>query len=75
MMTVIRLNRLGELAPTHEQLFGSEPKTPCGECGMPVVVSQYHPYAACLMFKASKSSAVVEANLAAVLEHANKTTP
>ena len=43
----------------------------CGQCGMPVEDGpHYHPYAACLMFKQTHSSAQVEANLAAVIEHA-----
>lgn len=41
----------------------------CGECGMPVDPGQYHPYTACLLFKQTHSSAEVEANLAAVVEH------
>lgn len=40
----------------------------CGECGMPVLPYQYHPYAACLMFKACHHSGTVEANLQAVIE-------
>jgi hypothetical protein len=40
--------------------------TPCGECGMPVS-GEYHPYAACLMFKASRNAKVVKENLDAVL--------
>lgn len=42
---------------------------PCEECGMLVLVDEYHPYAACLMFKACHDSATVEANLASVLSH------
>ena len=42
----------------------------CKECGMPVDDSvTYHPYAACLMFKACQSSDVVQANLDAVIFH------
>lgn len=41
--------------------------TPCAECGMPVS-GEYHPYAACLMFRASHDSEVVRANLKAVLD-------
>lgn len=36
-------------------------KTPCSECGMPCTPSEFHPFAACLMFKASHSSEVVRA--------------
>jgi hypothetical protein len=43
--------------------------TPCAECGMPVWPGEYHPYAACLMFKACHNSETVTANLAAVLDH------
>lgn len=35
----------------------------CGECGMPCTPNEYHPYAACLMFKACHDSKVVRANL------------
>lgn len=42
----------------------------CAECGMPVdKATTYHPYAACLMFKACQSSDVVQANLDAVVFH------
>lgn len=40
--------------------------TPCPECGMPTN-GEYHPYAACLMFRACKDSKTVKANLDAVL--------
>ena len=36
----------------------------CGECGMPCEPAEYHPYAACLMFKGCHNSATVRANLA-----------
>ncbi|GKS92757.1 hypothetical protein [Acidovorax sp. SUPP2539] len=39
---------------------------PCGECGMPCLPAEYHPYAACLMFKACHNSDTVRANLDAV---------
>lgn len=39
---------------------------PCGECGMPCTRAEYHPYAACLMFKACQNSDTVRANLQAV---------
>ena len=42
----------------------------CAECGMPVdKATTYHPYAACLMFKACQNSDVVQANLDAVVFH------
>jgi hypothetical protein len=41
----------------------------CKECGMPVTVGEYHPYAACLMFKACLSSDIVQANMDAVQAH------
>lgn len=45
----------------------------CADCGMPCTVGEYHPFAACLMFKACRNSAVVRANLAAVVEHGGRT--
>lgn len=39
---------------------------PCGDCGMPCNPAEYHPYAACLMFKACHNSDTVRANLEAV---------
>ena len=39
---------------------------PCGECGMPVRLGEYHPFAACLMFKGCQSSSTVRANLDAI---------
>ncbi len=39
---------------------------PCGHCGMPCAPKEYHPYAACLMFKACHNSETVRANLDAV---------
>jgi hypothetical protein len=47
----------------------------CNECGMPVKPNEYHPYAACLMFKACHSSSVVQANLDAVAKLAAKGKP
>lgn len=44
----------------------SEKLKPCGDCGMPVAAGEYHPFAACLMFKACGNSDTVRANLAAV---------
>lgn len=37
--------------------------TPCADCGMPCTPREYHPYAACLMFKACHNSDTVRANL------------
>jgi len=36
---------------------------PCGECGMPCATGEYHPYAACLMFRGCHNSKTVRANL------------
>lgn len=42
----------------------------CAECGMTVDKAMtYHPYAACLMFKACQSSGAVQANLDDVVFH------
>lgn len=38
----------------------------CRECGMPVASGEYHPYAACLMFRGCLDSKVVRANLSSV---------
>jgi len=38
----------------------------CGECGMSVQRQEYHPFAACLMFKACHDGTTVRANLDAV---------
>lgn len=43
----------------------------CGECGMPCRASEYHPMAACLMFKACHNSDQVRANLGAIVADAN----
>lgn len=40
---------------------------PCAECGMHVKTGEYHPYAACLMFKACNNSETVRANIDAVM--------
>lgn len=37
---------------------------PCGECGMLCRPAEFHPYAACMMFKACGSATIVRANLA-----------
>jgi hypothetical protein len=42
---------------------------PCGDCGMPCEPGEYHPFAACLMFKACHQSDVVRANLQFVVDH------
>jgi hypothetical protein len=42
----------------------------CLDCKMPVEVGEYHPYAACLMFKQCQDSRVVRENLYAVMRHA-----
>ena len=42
----------------------------CEECGMPVKAKDYHPYAACLMFKGCHNSEIVQANLDSVLAYA-----
>jgi len=39
----------------------------CQECGMPCSPKDYHPYAACLMFKACHDSQVVKVNLDSVV--------
>lgn len=39
---------------------------PCDFCGMPCTLNEYHPNAACLMFKACHNSDTVRANLEAV---------
>jgi len=45
----------------------------CTECGMSCEIGEYHPYAACLMFKACKNGEQVRTNLNAVIE-CGKTT-
>ena len=45
-------------------------ETPCACCGMVCTPGEYHPYAACLMFKACHNGNTVRANLEAVLSHA-----
>ena len=49
--------------------------TPCAECGMPCREDEYHPYAACLMFKACNNSDTVRGNLQDVLDAGRRTTP
>lgn len=41
----------------------------CKECGMPVERGDYHPYAACLMFKQCQDLKTVEDNLQAVVKY------
>ncbi|MFA7287440.1 MAG: hypothetical protein WC055_01025 [Melioribacteraceae bacterium] len=41
--------------------------TPCKECGMLTTPTEYHPYAACLMFKACHDSNTVRDNLDFIL--------
>jgi hypothetical protein len=41
----------------------------CSACGMSVEPHAYHPYAACLMFRACHDGNVVDANLKAVVEY------
>lgn len=41
--------------------------TPCMECGMQVIGGEYHPFAACLMFKACHDGNTVRSNLSAVV--------
>jgi len=38
----------------------------CAECGMTTGLQEYHPFAACLMFKACHNAITVRDNLAAV---------
>lgn len=44
--------------------------TTCTECGMVCAPREYHPYAACLMFKACHDGDAVRANLQAVWDDA-----
>jgi hypothetical protein len=39
------------------------------ECGMPLLYAEYHPYAACLMFKACHDVETVQDNLDSVVAH------
>lgn len=41
----------------------------CEECGMACEPREFHPFAACLLFKQTKDAAAVRANLAAVIEY------
>ena len=40
----------------------------CSQCGMSAAGNEFHPFAVCLMFQASKDSRVVEANLNALMD-------
>lgn len=45
----------------------------CAECGMVTLTpNEYHPFAACLMFKSCHDSAVVRSNLDAIREDERK---
>jgi len=46
--------------------------TPCADCGMPCKPGEYHPFAACLMFKACHNSDTVRANLETVQDRARQ---
>ncbi len=53
---------------TKPDLMAELAEVPCSDCGMPCKVDEYHPFAACLMFKACHNSEVVRANLFFVVE-------
>lgn len=53
----------------------SDELKPCMECGMVYNSTEYHPYAACLMFKSCHNSEVVRANLDFVLNSKPLTIP
>lgn len=57
--------------PTTQQ----EREAPCMECGMICKPSEYHPYAACLMFKACHNGDTVRGNLQAVKVDARSLPP
>lgn len=44
----------------------------CGDCGMVCGRNEYHPFAACLMFKACRNGEQVRANLEAVIDHGRR---
>lgn len=52
--------------------MNDEMKT-CIECGMLVSPTEYHPYAACLMFKACHDADTVRGNLQDIREHERET--
>lgn len=41
----------------------------CGDCGMIVTVTEYHPFAACLMYKTCHDSGIVRVNLINVVQY------
>jgi len=41
----------------------------CGDCGMVINPSDYHPFAACLMFKQTRNKKYVDSNLNSVIEY------
>ena len=45
---------------------------PCAACGMMCHSGEYHPYLACLAFKACKDGDTVRANIEAVVEYGAK---
>lgn len=45
----------------------------CPNCGMPLLEEDYHPYAACLMFKTCGDADVVRANLAETVDYGSHT--
>ena len=54
-------------------LVAVAPATTCSACGMPVGLHRnYHPYAACLMFRGCHAGNTVDANLRAVVEYGMK---
>lgn len=50
-------------------------KSTCADCGMAVSPGEYHPFAACLMFKACHDGDQVRINLNAVRSHAAQQDP
>lgn len=42
--------------------------TKCKECGM-TIQDEYHPFAACLMYRQTRDADVVRVNLASVIDH------
>jgi hypothetical protein len=47
--------------------LSKEEMTPCMECAMPTTAQEYHPYAACLMFKGCGDADTVRVNLDSVI--------
>lgn len=53
--------------------LSTDPSSHCGECGMVILTpGEYHPYAACAMYKQWGDSHAVRVSLAAIIEHGNK---